>query len=99
MISRTNYENNIKKFEIQKDTVYIRSDFREIIDSDGDRMWEYEEKIVPLTSYIEQSYPELENNTSKALAELTTLIFNNQKQIDAAIAELSILIGGAINNV
>ena len=99
MIVRTSCKDNAKAFEVQKDTVYIRSNIREMVDGDGDTMWEYEQLSMPLSEYVKKSFVEFRSDTDSALAELMLLISERQKQIDSALAELSILIGGFLSNV
>lgn len=99
MIAQTGYHNTVKPFEINHNTVYIRSNIHESVDSEGCPVWEYNERQLTVLEYLKEAFPENQVTTDQAIAELMLLFNAYQEQMDAAIAELSVLIGGLTNNV
>ena len=84
---------SVSKLEINVDTVYIRDNIIEKYDEDGNKYWEYDEIQLTLSEYFKNIIPENE----KAIGELSLLFSTYQSQVDEALAELSILIGGISN--
>ena len=83
----------VPKLEVNVDTVYIRDNIIEKQDEDGNKYWEYDEIQLTLAEYFKSIIPENE----KAIGELSLLFSSYQSQVDSALAELSILIGGMSN--
>ena len=83
----------VPTFEINVDTVYLRDNIIEKYDGDGNKYWEYDEIQLTLSEYFKNIIPENE----KAIGELSLLFSTYQSQVDEALAELSILIGGISN--
>lgn len=84
----------IPKLEINIDTVYLRDNIQKKADSEGNPFWEYDEIQLSLMEYFKKIFPDNEN----AIGELSLLFLSYQSQVDSALAELSIMIGGT-NNV
>ena len=99
MIVQADYNYSRKPLEINHNKVYIRSNFKEIIDSEGNKCLEYEERQLTILEYLKEAFPESLITRDKAIAELMILLEAYQKQSDEAIAELSVLIGGILSNV
>ena len=84
----------VPTIELGASTVYIRDNIKQIKDEEGNDCWEYNEKQLSLEEYFRQIIPQSED----AIGEISQMFALYQAQTDEAIAELSILIGGA-NNV
>lgn len=83
----------VPTLEVNVDTVYLRDNIIEKYDEDGNKYWEYDEIQLTLSEYFKNIIPENE----KAIGELSLLFSTYQSQVDEALAELSILIGGISN--
>ena len=83
----------VPKFEVNVDTIHIRDNIIEKQYEDGNKYWEYDEIQLTLSEYFKNIIPENE----KAIGELSLLFSTYQSQVDEALAELSILIGGISN--
>lgn len=83
----------VPTLEVNVDTVYLRDNIIEKYDEDGNKYWEYDEIQLTLSEYFKSIIPENE----KAIGELSLLFSIYQSQVDEALAELSILIGGISN--
>lgn len=86
-------QNKVPKLEINIDTVYLRDNIVKKSDDEGNSYWEYDEIQMTLNEYFKKIIPDNE----KASAELSLLFSTYQAQVDAALAELSILVGGKDN--
>lgn len=86
-------QNEVPKLEINIDTVYLRDNIVKKSDDEGNSYWEYDEIQMTLNEYFKKIIPDNE----KASAELSLLFSTYQAQVDAALAELSILVGGKDN--
>ena len=82
---------------INHDTVYLRSNFKEVVDGEGTVGYEFEERQLTLLEYLKEAFPENQVSTDKAIAELLLLFSAYQESVDTAIAELSVLLGGIQN--
>lgn len=87
-------QDEVPKLEINVDTVYLRENIQKKIDSEGNPFWEYDEIQLSLMEYFKKIFPDNEN----AIGELSLLFSSYQNQVDSALAELSIVVGGK-NNV
>lgn len=85
-------QQTVPKLEINVDTVYIRDNIVEKYDEENNKYWEYDEIQLTFSEYFKRIIPENEN----AIAELSALFSSYQEQVDNALAELSILIGGNV---
>ena len=83
----------VPTLEVNVDTVYLRDNIIEKYDEDGNKYWEYDEIQLTLSEYFKNIIPENE----KAIGELSLLFSTYESQVDRALAELSILIGGIAN--
>ena len=83
----------VPTLEVNVDTVYLRDNIIEKYDEDRNKYWEYDEIQLTLSEYFKNIIPENE----KAIGELSLLFSTYQSQVDEALAELSILIGGISN--
>ena len=83
----------VPTLEVNVDTVYLRDNIIEKYDEDGNEYWKYDEIQLTLSEYFKNIIPENE----KAIGELSLLFSTYQSQVDEALAELSILIGGMSN--
>lgn len=83
---------------IDVDTVYKAYNIHQITDNEGNNGWEYDEDQYTITEYLRDTVPVNENITEQTLGELSILFATYQVQVDAAIAELSMIAGGN-NNV
>lgn len=88
----------IPALEINVDTVYIRTNIRDIHTEEMPMLWRYDEIQLTITEYLKQIVPENQDISDTALAELSMAFAEYQSQTDEAIAELSIALGG-MNNV
>ena len=86
-------QNEVPKLEINIDTVYLRNNIVKKNDDEGNSYWEYDEIQMTLNEYFKKIIPDNE----KACAELSLLFSTYQAQVDSALAELSILVGGKDN--
>lgn len=86
-------QNEVPKLEINVDTVYLRDNIVKKSNEEGNPYWEYDEVQMTLNEYFKKVIPDNE----KASAELSLLFSTYQAQVDSALAELSILIGGKDN--
>lgn len=82
-------QDKVLPLELNVDTVYIRTNITQKINEEGQKYWEYDETQLTFEEYFKQTIPEQE----QAIGELTTLFSEYQRQIDSAIAELTMLIG------
>lgn len=69
--------------EIDKDTVYVRSNIhRTIVEMDEDygpiEVWEYDEQQYGMGEYLNKALPENQATTDAAIAELSMLIASMQ---------------------
>ena len=78
-----------QELEINVDTVYKRYDIQSF-ERDGRTEYLYTEEQYTIPEYLKEIVPQNEI----ALGELSALLSVYQAQIDQAIAELSIAIGG-----
>ena len=85
-------QQTVPKLEVNVDTVYIRDNIVEKYDEENNKYWEYDEIQLTFSEYFKRIIPENEN----AIAELSALFSSYQEQVDNALAELSILIGGNV---
>lgn len=85
-------QQTVPKLEVNVDTVYIRDNIVEKYDEKNNKYWEYDEIQLTFSEYFKRIIPENEN----AIAELSALFSSYQEQVDNALAELSILIGGNV---
>lgn len=86
-------QEKVLPLELNVDTVYIRDNITQQIDEEGKLFWEYDEKQLTFEEYFRQIIPENE----QAVVELSTLFSLYQSQVDSAIAELTMLLGGITN--
>ena len=86
-------QNEVPNLEINVDTVYLRDNIVKKSNEEGNPYWEYDEVQMTLNEYFKKVIPDNE----KASAELSLLFSTYQAQVDSALAELSILIGGKDN--
>lgn len=84
--------------EINVDTVYKRYNIRPY-QNEEQQGYVYDEDELTLVEYFKQIIPENQNINEQTLAELSILFAQQQAQTDAAIGELSIMIGGLLSNV
>ena len=89
----------IPELEVCVDTVYKRYNIHTYEDSDGNAGYEYDEDEMTLVEYFRDSLPENQTLTNEALGELSILFGLYQQEVDETLAELSILLQGAINDV
>ena len=80
----------VPTLEVNVDTVYLRDNIIEKYDEDGNKYWEYDEIQLTLEEYFKKVLPENES----AIIELSSIFAAYQAQIDDALAELSMAIGG-----
>ena len=78
------------ELEINVDTVYKRFNIVSIQNEENRTEYTYDEDQYTILEYLKEIFPE----TEIGLSELSTLLASYQAQIDQAIAELSIVIGG-----
>ena len=83
-------DNPPQELEINVDTVYKRYNIDSFINEDDRVEYLYDEDQYTISEYLKNIVPENE----KGLGELTVLLAQYQSQIDSAIAELSLAIGG-----
>lgn len=83
-------QENVPTLEINVDTVYLRSNIKQKINEEGQLYWEYDETQLTLEEYFKKVLPENE----LAIIELSSIFAAYQAQIDDALAELSMAIGG-----
>lgn len=83
-------DNPPQKLEINVDTVYKRYNINSFVNEDDRVEYLYDEDQYTISEYLKDIVPENE----KGLGELTVLLAQYQSQIDSAIAELSLVIGG-----
>ena len=83
-------QENVPTLEINVDTVYLRSNIKQKINEEGQLYWEYDETQLTLEEYFKKVLPENE----LAIIELSSIFADYQAQIDDALAELSMAIGG-----
>lgn len=88
-------QEKVLPLELNVDTVYIRKNIVQKTDENNNPYWEYDETQLTFEEYFKQIIPEQE----QAIGELTTLLAEYQKQIDSAIAELSIAVGEGTKDV
>lgn len=79
-----------RELEINIDTVYKRYNIDSFTNEDNRIEYLYDEDQYTIPEYLKEVVPENE----KGLGELTVLLAQYQSQIDSAIAELSLAIGG-----
>lgn len=78
------------ELEINVDTVYKRYNITSFENEDERIEYTYEEDQYTISEYLKEIVPQNE----KGLGELSALLAVYQKQINLAIAELSLTIGG-----
>ena len=78
------------ELEINVDTVYKRYNIVSTKNKENRAEYTYDEEQYTILEYLKEIFPE----TEIGLSELSTLLAAYQAQIDQAIAELSIAIGG-----
>ena len=83
-------QEKVLPLELNVDTVYIRKNVVQKKDEDNNSYWEYDETQLTLEEYFKKVLPENE----LAIIELSSIFADYQAQIDDALAELSMAIGG-----
>lgn len=83
-------DNPPKELDINVDTVYKRYNITSSQNEDGQTEYTYEEDQYTIPEYLKEIVPQNE----ECLGELSMLLAMYQSQIDSAIAELSLAIGG-----
>lgn len=83
-------DNPPQELEINVDTVYKRYNINSFINEEDRVEYLYDEDQYTIPEYLKEVVPENE----KGLGELTVLLAQYQSQIDSAIAELSLAMGG-----
>ena len=91
--------NRPREMELNVDTAYYRTNIHTCINEEGNEEYEYDEKELTLEEYFRKIIPVNQVITEETLGELSILFATYQQQTDEAIAELSLAIGEAINNV
>ena len=91
--------NRPREVELNVDTAYYRTNIHTCINEEGNEEYEYDEKELTLEEYFRKIIPVNQVITEETLGELSILFATYQQQTDEAIAELSLAIGEAINNV
>lgn len=84
-------QEKVLPLELNVDTVYIRENIIQKKDENDNPYWEYDETQLSFEEYFKKIIPEQE----QAIGELTVLFSTYQSQIDSAIADLTMLIGGS----
>ena len=88
-----------REMELNVDTAYYRTNIHTCINEDGIEEYEYDEKELTLEEYFRKIVPINQVITEETLGELSILFATYQQQTDEAIAELSLAIEEAMNNV
>ena len=83
-------DNPPKELDINVDTVYKRYNITSSQNEDGQTEYTYEEDQYTIPEYLKEIVPQNE----ECLGELSMLLAMYQSQVDLAIAELSLAIGG-----
>ena len=91
--------NRPREMELNVDTAYYRTNIHTCINEEGNEEYEYDEKELTLEEYFRKIIPVNQVITEETLGELSILFATYQQQTDEAIAELSIALEEAINNV
>ena len=91
--------NRPREVELNIDTAYYRTNIHTCINEEGIEEYEYDEKELTLEEYFRKIIPINQTITEETLGELSILFAAYQEQTDEAIAELSIALEEAINNV
>lgn len=91
--------NRPREMELNVDTAYYRTNIHTCINEEGNEEYEYDEKELTLEEYFRKIIPVNQVITEETLGELSILFATYQQQTDEAIAELSLAIEEAINNV
>lgn len=86
-------QEKVLPLEINVDTVYLRKNITKEKDEEDREYWQYDETQMSLIEYFRQVVPQSED----AIGELALLFAAYQAQMDQALAELSIAIGGQDN--
>lgn len=84
---------SVPSTEISVHTAFVRSNIRRVV-IDGVSYWQYDEIEMSILDYLKQQLPINQEISDQSFAEITTVLADYQKQVDQAIGELSILIGG-----
>lgn len=75
------------EIEINTDTVYLRSNIHQVVDEENETtLWEYDETQLTYSEYFKMFATENEG--------ISSLFSQYQKQVNKALAELSIVVGG-----
>ena len=91
--------NRPQEVELNVDTVYYRTNIHTCLNDEGNEEYEYDEKELTFEEYFRKTIPTNQNITEETLGELSILFAAYQEQTDEAIAELSLALEEAINNV
>lgn len=86
-------QEKVLPLELNVDTVYLRKNIVRLKDAEDREYWQYDETQMSLIEYFRQVIPQSED----AIGELALLFAAYQTQMDQALAELSIAIGGQDN--
>ena len=70
--------------ELNKDTVYLRSNIHQIEDKHGHKLWEYDVIEMSYEEYFKLTVPQTEDTLTAAVVELSLLL----AEIDAKVAAL-----------